>query len=348
VRWRVGVLGPVGVVVEGNLVTPGSGVVRATLAALAVSAGAPVGVTRLARSLWNGHGDVPNPARRTQLAVHRLRRWLSATVGDAVQVRTTVAGYELRVVDDGTDLDAFRALVAAAATGPPAARLATLVAALDLWRGPVLDTVPDERLDPAVTRAVDNERRATRQSAARLALATGDADLAISLAEEACRTDPFDEAAHATLMEALAVSGRQAEALRRFRELSTTLRDALGVDPGDLVRAAHLRILRQELPAAGPTHLMDTAPVDNTTPTDMTQTDTTQTDAAPPAPPPAERALSDVDTRATDEGLCLRLVASAAGRRQRPREYAVACAVRHSRSAGGGVRRPTGTARPPP
>jgi DNA-binding SARP family transcriptional activator len=309
VQLRVGVLGPVGVVVDGELVTPGSGVVRAALAALA-AAGAPVGVAQLTRWLWNGREDVPNAVSRTQLVVHRLRRWLSATVGNAVQVRTCVAGYELRIVDGSTDLDAFRSLVADAAVLPPAARLETLVAALDLWRGPVFDTLPDGRVNPAAARAVENEHRATRQRAARLALDTGDADLAITLAEAVCCADPFDEAAYATLMEALAVSGRQAEALRRFEELSTRLRETLGVDPGDLVRAAHLRILRQDLPAA--------------------------------------RKPSDVDTRPETGPSRVSRAATDGCARDLRRGYASARAVQHPRSAGGGARRAPAAARPPP
>ena len=51
-------------------------------------------------------------------------------------------------------------------------------------------------------------------------------------------------------MLALATGGQQAAALRLFAELRARLSEELGIEPGVELQQAHLRVLRQQLPAA--------------------------------------------------------------------------------------------------
>ena len=63
---------------------------------------------------------------------------------------------------------------------------------------------------------------------------------------------PFRESGHRFLMEALAVRGNVAEALRVYERLRVLLRDELGVSPAAEIQALHLRLLSGEAePAAG-------------------------------------------------------------------------------------------------
>lgn len=62
--------------------------------------------------------------------------------------------------------------------------------------------------------------------------------------------EPLHEGAGARLMLALAGSGQQAAALRFFTEMRARLVEELGVEPGAEILAAHLRVVRQELPVA--------------------------------------------------------------------------------------------------
>ncbi len=68
--------------------------------------------------------------------------------------------------------------------------------------------------------------------------------------EAVIQREPLNEQAHAQLMLALAGSGQQAAALQLFEELRHRLDDQLGVRPGPELADAHLRVLRQEVPAA--------------------------------------------------------------------------------------------------
>ena len=62
--------------------------------------------------------------------------------------------------------------------------------------------------------------------------------------------EPLNEKAHAQLMIALAGSGQQAAALLVYADLRRRLDDQLGVRPGPELSAAHLRVLRQDVPVA--------------------------------------------------------------------------------------------------
>ena len=66
---------------------------------------------------------------------------------------------------------------------------------------------------------------------------------AIAAAREMVELDPLDEAAHRTLMTAMARAGRRGQALRQFLVCRRLLVDDLGVEPAEATASLHSRIL---------------------------------------------------------------------------------------------------------
>ena len=83
------------------------------------------------------------------------------------------------------------------------------------------------------------------QTYARTCLELGGAELpgAERAARELVDAAPFRESGHLLLMRALAASGNVAEALAAYERLRILLRDELGVDPGEAVQDAYVRLL---------------------------------------------------------------------------------------------------------
>ncbi|MFL6074755.1 MAG: ATP-binding protein [Mycobacteriales bacterium] len=238
------VLGEVAVRHAGRLVEPSSPQTGMLLGALALAGPAGSTGSALGRALWP---DDEADRHRSSLpvAVHRARGWLRGIAGDAVRVDSTATGYVL--VGD-TDADRFGRLVAAAGGLSPAARAEVLAGALALWRG---EPLAGSRLGPAQEAAAEGLRRARRAATlwyGETLLELGrPADAAGALAPLAAR-HPLDETVQGALIEALAASGRQAEALDRYERLRLRLADELGIDPGRELSDTLVRVLRRDVP----------------------------------------------------------------------------------------------------
>ncbi|MFE6770747.1 BTAD domain-containing putative transcriptional regulator [Streptomyces fimicarius] len=166
----------------------------------------------------------------------------------------TPTGYRLEASRSQIDLGHFDELLAQAerlrGASDPETVYASLAQALRCWRGPVLaDADPVLRRHPASVAA--DERRV------RAALLYADTALSLRRPEEAVpvlgdlvAAEPLHEGLHARLILALAACGEQAAALDVFGRLRDRLDEELGVEPGPEVRAAHLRVLRRQLPRA--------------------------------------------------------------------------------------------------
>ncbi|MEV4297047.1 tetratricopeptide repeat protein [Microbispora rosea] len=162
-------------------------------------------------------------------------------------------GYMLEVVRGRLDIAEFDDLARRAGEARAAANPRTALElwdrALRLWRGPVLaDTGSRLRHHPLA--AALNQRRMTVALAfADSALENGSVSSAADHLLRLAADEPLHEGLHARLILAVAGGGDQAGALRLFADLRRRLADELGVEPGRELRTAHLRVLRQELPA---------------------------------------------------------------------------------------------------
>ncbi|RSM82499.1 AfsR/SARP family transcriptional regulator [Kibdelosporangium aridum] len=231
---RFGVLGPLTVhTARGEPVTVTRTAVRVLLADLLVHAGEPVSADRLIEDIW-GARPPRDPAAALQVRVAQLR----SALGDRTLVESTPAGYRLLAQD--VDAAEFVALTRQAAASP-ARRAELLKQALALWRGPAYADFADAAFaQPAITRLTEQRLVAIEDRLDAL----DDWDLG-ELAELVA-AHPLRERLRAVHMRALYRAGRQSEALASFGELSSLLRDELGIDPGREVVQLHQQILRQD------------------------------------------------------------------------------------------------------
>ncbi|WP_367131619.1 BTAD domain-containing putative transcriptional regulator [Saccharothrix sp. HUAS TT1] len=232
---RVDVLGPLVVRTEDGVPRWESRKPRVLLALLAVHPGQVVGHGEIVDVLWDG--DPPAAHRNL---VHGYVARLRTALGDASVVRSERGGYRSDLPADRLDLARFDALAARS-------DLAALGEALDLWRGPVLADLPELHSHPTV-RAITARRATAAIALADLALEAGTPGTAVEHLRRLVADEPLHEGLHARLLTALAADGRQAAALEEFARVRARLVGELGVEPGPELRAAHVGVLRQDLP----------------------------------------------------------------------------------------------------
>ncbi|GIG56848.1 SARP family transcriptional regulator [Longispora fulva] len=212
---------------------------RLLLAILLTRPNQPVSAARLVDELWAG--DPPDSATANlQSYVSDLRRLLGR---DRLPHRN--GGYLLRVDDAELDTHTFTALHArgreALDRGGHAEAAAHLTAALDLWRGDVLEDLPDLAW-PEAGRWADL-RQVAAEDAMAAQLGLGRHDEAAAELRILTRRHPQRERLWNLLMLALYRSGRQTEALAAYREFYRLITAEFGVEPGADLRRLHARIL---------------------------------------------------------------------------------------------------------
>ena len=252
-----GVLGPVEVQAPGRPPAELPPSVRALLARLVLAAGRVVSVDSLTDTLWGE--DLPADATNAlQIRVSKLRRSLVASgVGGEVLV-TRAPGYQLAVPAEAIDAYRFERLVGvartAAAAGEVASALESFDKALRLWRGPALADVGETEWALAESARLEELRLGAVEDRLELLSETGRHIETVADLERLVAANPLRERLHRLLMLALYRSGRQADALAAYQTLRRQLADELGIDPSPELQALSEAILRQQVPAARPTH----------------------------------------------------------------------------------------------
>ncbi|WP_236648524.1 AfsR/SARP family transcriptional regulator, partial [Micromonospora sicca] len=229
----------------------GPGKQRAVLAVLLLSAGRPVPTGQIVEAVWP---DEP-PANGTNVVqkyVAGLRRVLEPdrsprTPGQVLSL--TDAGYLLRIAPEAVDAVRFERGVQRArqrhAAGRTAEALAELTAALRLWQGEPFTGFAGPVFEAARHRLVEL-RAVALESRAELELESGRHRELIGELVELVAEFPVRERLRHQLMLALHRSGRQAEALAAYREFADLLREEYGIEPGEVLRELHRRILRSD------------------------------------------------------------------------------------------------------
>ena len=238
------VLGPVGV--GHPFRTPSSSILRAVLAALALAGPGGLSAGELFETVW-GARDARSRDSTLTVNIHRLRQWLRASAHGQISVTRTTTGYALELSGGAVDADRFLHLVEAAESREPAAKAEVLAGALALWRGPALADVPDGSADQAAVMRLELRRVTAVVDYARALLNSGQPEQAVHALSPLVETYPLDERVIGAWIEALAATGRQADALDAYERLRLRLRDEMGADPGRALSQALTRVLRQEV-----------------------------------------------------------------------------------------------------
>ena len=213
---------------------------------LLMNAGRPVSVDRLIDEMW---GDNPPDGSVNTLQVHvsQLRRALAA--GDAT-ILTQPPGYLLRTSPAQLDLLTFEHLAHRGNdlldAGDHAQAAQALDEALALWRGPPLENLPDGPFVASARSFLDERRLGVTEDRLRLLLKLGRDREVIEVGEELLATHPLRESVWETVILALYRSGRQADALARYRACRELLLDELGVEPMPGLQMLERQILNHD------------------------------------------------------------------------------------------------------
>jgi DNA-binding SARP family transcriptional activator len=233
-------LGPLEVMIDGDVLALQGQRQRALLALLLLRAGELVPSERLIDELW---GENPPKTATTSLhnSISQLRRLLGP---EALETRPP--GYVLRVDRTAIDVHRFERLLQRARGEPAMERAATLREALDLWRGAPLAEFELEPFAQSEIRRLSELRLAALEDRVEADLELGMAAEVIGELEALIEQEPLRERPRGHLMLALYRSGRQAEALSAYQDTRRVLTEELGIDPSTPLQQLHGAILRQE------------------------------------------------------------------------------------------------------
>ena len=234
-------LGPLEVSLDGKPVELPGGKPSALLARLLLDSGRVVAKEELVDSLW-GERSPPSARKVLQVYVSQLRKALGPR-----QIETRAPGYRLRVEGDEHDLGRFETLVDRARNeADPRRRAALLSEALSLWRGQPLAEFREEPFARAAARRLAELRLGALEQRIEAELELGEHARLVSELEELVEEEPLREWPRRQLMLALYRSGRQAEALERYRSGRKLLVAELGIEPSPRMHELERAILRHD------------------------------------------------------------------------------------------------------
>jgi len=255
---RVGVLGPVTVWREGHELGAGQPRQLAVLGVLASRANRVVSRGELVDAVW---GEEPPASAENGIYTYvaGLRRVLEPDGHDGGSTRprrgpglvlvSSGGGYLLRLGPGGLDAGHFEACLDRArglrATGDSDGAAWAVNEALALWRGQPFAGVPGPFAEAERQRLAELRTTAAEERAD-LMLDLGQHVAAVPELAALTAEHPLRERARGLLMVALYRSGRQAEALRAFRDARERLADELGISPGAELTRLHERLLAMD------------------------------------------------------------------------------------------------------
>ena len=242
------VLGSLEVISGGRPLAIGGARSRAVLAMLVMNANRVVPADRLVEEMWPELAP-DRAANNLQVRLSELRRAFRSA-GEEDRLVTRAPGYLLRAAPAELDVLRFEELVAegraSLAAGDAAIAEERLGEALGLWRGPALAGAEDAPFARAEAARLEEARLAALEARVDAQLARGrDAEL-IGELEALTAAHPLRERFWSQRMLALYRAGRQADALRAYRELRAVLVEELAIEPTPELRDLEARILRQD------------------------------------------------------------------------------------------------------
>lgn len=249
---QVRILGPLEVEDElGRAVELGSPKAQALFALLVVHANHVLSTDRIIDELW-GEQPPSDGARNVRVYVSRLREVLEPDRAKRAPGRLIVtepSGYALRIDPEDIDAVRFERLVGEAggemADQPDSARN-TIAEALSLWRDRPLAGLGFEEFAQGEIRRLEELHLSALELRHEATIRVGEHSSVVPGLEKLVDEHPLRERLVALLMEAMAGSGRQAEALRVYRSLQLRLASEIGLEPSVELRLLEERILLQQ------------------------------------------------------------------------------------------------------
>ena len=258
-RFRM--LGPLEVWSEEGWTGIGAAKWRSLLACLLLKPGQIVPTETLIEELW-GEAPPPTANNLVSIYVHRLRGLIGDSGGKVVVHRRP--GYQLRIDDAATDLQAFETMVGNArrmlAGGDTEAAAARLREAEALWRGNLLEDVPQTVLVSTGSERANELRLAAAELRIGADLACGRYSEVVPELRSFVAEHTLREGLWVLLMRALEGAGRHAEALETYGQARALIADELGVDPGPELRRLYEELLAADAPPPVPPQRAPAAP----------------------------------------------------------------------------------------
>jgi DNA-binding SARP family transcriptional activator/tetratricopeptide (TPR) repeat protein len=241
------ILGPPELRVAGQESVSVSPQLWCVLVSLLVKPNVTVPAEVLIDHLW-GEDPPPKASVTIRSYVWRIDRVLSEALGEAVQVSRQAHGYALEIDPHAVDLHRFRSLMrksdALAESGETRHAAELLREAEALWRGRALAGLPGDWIW-RLRDSLEEEHRTATARRIELDLTLGRHTVLLAELAELVDQHPLDEVLAAHRMIALFRSGRQADALRAYREVRARL-VAEGIEPGPELARLHQRVLRHD------------------------------------------------------------------------------------------------------
>lgn len=237
---KIRLLGSVEVRVGDLELDVGSAKPRLVLAAMAASPGTVVPVEVLVDRVWGQ--DLPGrPVATLHPYLSSLRRALAPA---GVELVRRSGGYVCETPADSVDVARFRDRLQAAKASGGGVAIEQLEGALALWCGQPLADLSGEWVS-SFRAALGQERLAGWLRLAELRQQAGGVD---AIADDllALTADyPLSEPLAASVLRALALAGRRAEALDHYAGVRERLLEELGEEPGDQLSELHTALLRR-------------------------------------------------------------------------------------------------------
>jgi DNA-binding SARP family transcriptional activator len=240
---RYEILGPLTIVDKGRQWTIASRKVQTLLSTLLARPDQLVTREQLIGEIWSDH-----PPRRAMAGLHvyvsQLRKALAGPAGEPwngsesqmdSRVVTRSTGYLLVLGNDEVDAAQFTALAESGRDqmrlGQAEAAARTLRTALDLWRGPILDSPPTGPILDGFLASLVETRLECEELYVEAMLQLGRHREMIAVLQRLTASHPLREAFYRQLMLALYRSERTGDALQVFHVARRVLRDELGLEP---------------------------------------------------------------------------------------------------------------------
>ncbi len=245
------VLGPLDVRRGGRSVAPAGVRRRSLLAMLLLEAGQVVPVERLIDGIW-GYQPPTSAIGLVQTYVSLWRRVLGEAASPDEPERLVREGHGYRLIVRPQELDVAiardladrgRAALSAREYVQAADRLTD---ALGQWRGDPLADLAGEPFHSSAVYGLLELRRAFLLDWVAALVKCGRGHEAVEPLTSALDGDPLQEELAEALVRTLCHVGRASRALEVLDRTRTALADALGVEPGERLRALHLQVLRQD------------------------------------------------------------------------------------------------------